>query len=660
MSSFEPKQFGRYYLLEKLATGGMAEIFKAKTSGAGGFEKFVAVKRLLPQCSADKEFISMMIDEARLTVTLTHANIVQVYDFDKVGDDYFISMEFINGINLKDIICRCQQNSIKIPEDIATYIASEVCKGLDYAHGKKDSHGKPLGIVHRDISPQNILISYEGEVKIVDFGIAKAAMNISHTMTGILKGKIAYMSPEQAVGTGIDYRSDIFSTGVVLYETLMGEKLFSGESQLEVLNKIRVAHIDTEKLPKTVSSEIRKILTRALARDAKKRFFSAGEMQAALTKYLYSTYPDFMPQQLTNFIKRLYADGISKPGDGDMIATGILPSIDIHPAGRKHSNLLRKIEAAAAILIAIGGVALAYYNFVHLKPKAAPPAVPDIASKIPAPAVEIKSVPAIIEEKPLEKPVPEIGSIRVSSTPSGAKIFHNGRDTGLVTPATIRNVPVGKRQAIRMSKDGFEVATRSVTLRDAFPSSLNATLKPTPPPSELATPVPPTVAELAPPPKVAETTPPPEPAVADGTKLASLRISSDPAGADVFVDAEFKGTTPVAINNVNPGTVNLVVNKEGKIKHVQKISLKAGEKKDLGTIKLGEIYGTVSVASTPPTAAIIFDGENIGVKTPVTIKNVRRDKQHTIRLTLQGYKSWEKSFSMRDVEDKKFNIMLEE
>ena len=306
-SSFEPKPFGRYVLLDKLAVGGMAEIYKAKTYGVDGFEKLLAIKRILPHCAADKEFINMLVDEAKLTVLLSHANIVQVYDLGKVGDDYFISMEYIGGTNLREVITRLSQQGEKIPEEIAVYIMSEVCKGLDYAHRKTDSQGIPLNIVHRDISPQNILISYEGEAKIVDFGIAKAAMNVSHTMAGILKGKIAYMSPEQALGKPLNHQTDIFSAGVLLYEMLSGEKLFSGETQFEVLNQIRTTRIATTSLPAQMPGPLKAILAKGLAYNPKDRYQSAADFQLDLTKYLYSSYIDFSPRQLASLVSRLFA-----------------------------------------------------------------------------------------------------------------------------------------------------------------------------------------------------------------------------------------------------------------------------------------------------------------------------------------------------------------
>lgn len=305
MAKFNPKPFGKYFLIDKLATGGMAEIYKAKTFGVDGFEKLLAIKRILPHCSEDKEFIDMLIDEAKLSVLLSHTNIVQVYDLGKVGDDYFISMEFINGINLREVLNSLKEANASLGEELVLYIVSEICKGLDYAHSKRDTEGKPLNIVHRDISPQNILLSLEGEVKIVDFGIAKAAMNISHTMAGILKGKISYMSPEQALGKPIDRKTDIFSAGLMLYEFLTGEKFFTGETQFEVLKKIRTTRVTEKNLPADFAEPVKKILAKALAYSTKERYDNAGDFQIDLTRHLYTTYADFTPRKLKKLMDRL-------------------------------------------------------------------------------------------------------------------------------------------------------------------------------------------------------------------------------------------------------------------------------------------------------------------------------------------------------------------
>jgi len=199
------ESFGQYILLERVASGGMAELFKAKKIGIEGFERVLAIKRILPHMSSDEEFIDMFIAEAKLVARLSHKNIAQVYDFGKIGQNYFIAMEYIRGKDLRGIFKRCEEKNIKLPVAIAVFIAKEVASALSYAHRQKDSTGRNLNIIHRDVSPQNILISYEGEVKVVDFGIAKAGSH-SKTTTGVLKGKLSYMSPEQAWGKPIDNR----------------------------------------------------------------------------------------------------------------------------------------------------------------------------------------------------------------------------------------------------------------------------------------------------------------------------------------------------------------------------------------------------------------------------------------------------------------------
>jgi serine/threonine protein kinase len=290
----------------------MAEIYKAKTFGVDGFEKTLAIKKILGHCSADKEFITMLTDEAKLVVNLSHTNIVQVYDLGRVAADYFISMEFIDGVNLREFMIRGHELKEVPGIEAYLYIMSEVCKGLDYAHSKNDSQGQPLGIVHRDISPQNILVSFEGEVKIVDFGIAKAAMNMSQTNVGTLKGKVTYMSPEQALGRPIDHRTDIYSCGIILYELMTGKRLFKGENQLEVLEKIRTTQITEATLPESIPEDVRPILARALAFSSKNRYASAADMQIDLTRLLYSRFRDFSPRKLSEIMQRWFVSEMDK------------------------------------------------------------------------------------------------------------------------------------------------------------------------------------------------------------------------------------------------------------------------------------------------------------------------------------------------------------
>jgi len=277
------EKFGQYILLKKVATGGMAELFKAKKIGIEGFEQVLAVKRILPHLSSDEEFINMFISEAKLIGNLTHKNIAQIYDFGKIEQSYFIAMEYVRGKDLKAILGKVKEKKKLLPVSIALFIAKEVAAALGYAHKQKDSAGHDLNITHRDISPQNILISYEGEVKVVDFGIAKASAH-SKTTTGMLKGKLSYMSPEQAWGKSVDHRSDIFSLGIVLYEMLTGRKLFQGDSEVGTLELVRKAKV--EPLPSSINrdmpSNLEAKVLKALAREASERYQNASDMELDL------------------------------------------------------------------------------------------------------------------------------------------------------------------------------------------------------------------------------------------------------------------------------------------------------------------------------------------------------------------------------------------
>ncbi|HVO31471.1 MAG TPA: serine/threonine-protein kinase, partial [bacterium] len=230
--------FGRYTLIRRVGLGGMAEIWKAKVLGPAGFEKTVAVKKILPELTDDSEFLEMFVDEAKLVADLVHPNIVQVHDFGQVGPrDYFIAMEYVSGANLGSLLKRLKDRGARVPRETAIFIILESARGLGYAHAKRDSAGRSLGIVHRDVSPSNILVSFGGEVKVADFGIAKARSARQTTAEGFVRGKVSYMSPEQAAGGDLDQRSDIFSLGLVFVEMLTGKRFFTGENSRDIYQK---------------------------------------------------------------------------------------------------------------------------------------------------------------------------------------------------------------------------------------------------------------------------------------------------------------------------------------------------------------------------------------------------------------------------------------
>ncbi|MEZ4392925.1 MAG: serine/threonine-protein kinase [Polyangiales bacterium] len=279
--------FGRYQLLEQIAQGGMAEVFKAKSYGVEGFEKTVVLKRILPSLAQNQTFVEMFLHEARLSVALSHANIVQVFDLGREEDTYFIAMEYVLGTDLAHVIRNVRRTGQRVPVEIAVFIACEVARALDYAHRRKDAHGRLLGIVHRDISPQNVLLSFEGEVKVTDFGIAKARTTVEEA--GTVRGKYAYMAPEQADAQDVDSRADLFALGVTLWETLAGENPHAAPSKELVLQRVRAAdRPDLRELRPDVPDTLAKIIDSAMSLDPGSRPGTAARMYEELIAVLYT------------------------------------------------------------------------------------------------------------------------------------------------------------------------------------------------------------------------------------------------------------------------------------------------------------------------------------------------------------------------------------
>ena len=304
-------RFGQYTLVERIARGGMAEVWKAKMSGVEGFEKIVAIKKILPHLSDDSEFVNMFVDEAKLAAQLNHNNIIHIYDFGKIGNSYYIAMEYVEGHDLKDILKQAEVRLHPMPMELGMFVASKVGAALDYAHRKRDFEQKELGVVHRDVSPQNVLISDEGDIKLCDFGIAKATSKVTHTQAGALKGKLHYMSPEQAWGKPIDRRSDVFALATVLFEMLTGRRLFSGDNEISVLEQVREARVKAPStLNEEVTTEIDRIALKALQREPEARYQTAGEMARDIDAVLYSFRPTPTSADLAIYLDRLYADQV--------------------------------------------------------------------------------------------------------------------------------------------------------------------------------------------------------------------------------------------------------------------------------------------------------------------------------------------------------------
>ena len=338
-SEFKPHLFGKFYLLQRLAVGGMAEIYRARVPGAGGFEKELVVKRILPARSQDEGFIKMLVNEAKLTVQLTHSNIAQVYECGRIDGNYFISMELVNGVSMKEMMQTFGRAGQGITPEQAIFVVLQLLTGLDYAHRKTDGQGRPLEIVHCDVSPDNTLISWEGEIKLLDFGIARAATGLSNYKEGMLMGKLGYVAPEQAsIEHRWDHRVDLFAAGIILYELLTKQKPFPRATDVDSLVTSRRARVVPPtsidpRLPKDLDA----ILGRALAYDPQNRFPDARSFADALVDALFPTPSSSIQDLLGTQMKSVFAEIIAR-----------------QRSARAHDQLIMKVLANAAERQALG------------------------------------------------------------------------------------------------------------------------------------------------------------------------------------------------------------------------------------------------------------------------------------------------------------------
>ena len=390
----------RYRVLEKIAHGGMAEIFLALQRGVEGFEKPVVLKRILPALAADPKFVRMIVDEAHIASTLNHSNLVQVLDLGKTTDDsYFLVLEFVDGWSLEQVRQRAARARMKMPLPVALYITGAVCRALAYVH-TRTRDGKPLDIVHRDVSPQNVLVSREGDVKLADFGIAKAADRRERSATGVIKGKFAYMSPEQSIGGDLDARSDLFSVGTLLYVLTTGKKPFDGANDLDVLMKVRKARYERPSaLVKDFNEDVERFIVRALHSARSKRWQTAEQMANRVDALMVKLGQQGGPGALKRWLDALAAkDGVkppevrTAPAAGTVeIGTGDLELIEVDTgAGTEEAPAPDPATQAAsprAMPRGSGEASEVYEDVQVSRPAREPPrAAPVAARRRPAPA----------------------------------------------------------------------------------------------------------------------------------------------------------------------------------------------------------------------------------------------------------------------------------
>jgi eukaryotic-like serine/threonine-protein kinase len=527
------KRFGRYTLIRRIAHGGMATLYLARLEGPEGFEKFYAIKKIHPHLAEEREFVAMFLDEARFASQIQHPNVVQIFELGEVAGEFFFAMEYLAGENLATVMKELALRSLPPPRPFIAHVIARVAAGLHAAHELRDPAGAPLGLVHRDVSPQNVLITYDGLVKLLDFGIAKAAGRLSRTATGELKGKYAYMAPEQIIRNDVDRRTDIFSLGIVLYEATTMERLFKDET--EVLTLERVARCDVpppREFDPGYPPELEAIVLRTLRRDPGERYQTAAALADDLDAYVDSA-ARVDAAALASWMSEIFPERAEEKRRLLERARGL-----VAPApGRRRRWIVGGIVVA---VLALAGLAI----------------------------VLLRAGP----------PPHRVGTLRVSSSPvPGVVALDHGPPAG-TTPLELDDLAVGDH-SVSVSADGYERWEATFAIQQ--PGQLVTVLVPLTPAAPIAAPPPPA--------------PPPLPAVDAGADAGAdaeathakagpatrgfgyLNLSSTP-WSEVYLGERALGTTPLVMAKLPAGRRRLKLLREGQPPaRFLAIDVKAGE-----------------------------------------------------------------------------------
>ena len=607
--------FGQYQLLEKIAQGGMAEIFKGRALDAHGLERPVVIKRILPHIAASPEFVEMLVDEAKIAVMLSHGNIAQIHDLGKVADDYFIVMEYVEGKTLSQIMKRLKTQGKLMPVAYAAYVCREIASALDYMHRKTDDEGNPLNIVHRDISPQNAILSTAGTIKIIDFGIAKAKTKVSTTDSGVLKGKFAYMSPEHAEGQKLDHRTDLFSLGVILFELLTGTRLFKGKTNMETVKRVKKAKVPT---PSGVRSAIPKaldqIVFKALQKDRNKRYQSAHDLLQDLTKFLVVHFSEFSPRELVPYLQALFPE-IAPPEKPSPENTPLVP----------HETEGRKLKPPGGDWSSKEDTVGADSEVMRQKHREAEVFEVEGTQRTDSSSIDLSDVPRVVRRA-------QVRPVWIASA-AGAVIL-----LGLMAWAGVRYAPVLKTRFFGPSPDQAvleKIAKKSEFLKGRQES-------PSPPPSIPKT-------ESKPKPK-----PPP---LAPPQDVGSIAVDSSPQGARIFLnDIDTGRLTPFVFEGLKSGTKKIGLTLDRHRFWEGDVPVAASQRAQVKpTLALN--VGSLEVNSLPAGAEITVNGKPAG-RTPLALPDLPPDSLHEIVLTLEGYETWKGSAKIFGGKNEVLNVPL--
>jgi serine/threonine-protein kinase len=489
-----PRQFGKYTLLSRLSSGGMAEIFLALQRSVAGFEKLVVIKRIRPEMTQDRSFVDMLLHEARVAATLSHPNIVQTFDAGEIEGAYFIAMEHVHGADVLALLRRAREQSLpRLPLEQVLSIMIGVCAGLSYMHDRRDLAGEPLGIVHRDISPRNIVVSFHGDVKIVDFGIAKSAIEEPEEPgERPLKGKLAYLSPEQIRGETFDRRADIFAAGVVLFELTTGQRLFRGGGEVETLLQIRDGeYARPSDVAPGYPPALERVVARALQKRPADRYPSARQMQEDLEQFGRDERLAVSAVGLESLMQTLFADELARHKEALL---GVRQLVDVIAAQQR----LWMAEAGSGATTSVGVTSDAGPPSARLGGSSPPggwlSATRGLTSA-GATAIPVASALALVggfvymnhemsrhqeeilrmyrEEHALRQPpaapADARGALEITSKPEGCTIWLNGDLRPEVTPAKLADLPLGRELHVKLTKDGFETFRTSAKLSEDRP-----------------------------------------------------------------------------------------------------------------------------------------------------------------------------------------------
>jgi len=617
--------FGSYTLIKRVARGGMAEVFLARQRGVEGFEREVALKRILPHLVESPEFVDMFVEEARVAARLRHPNIAHIYDFGKVDDSPFIVMEFVEGIDGAKLLDEAIRSPL--PCEHLARIAADVCAGLHHAHSLRGPDGKVLGLVHRDVSPQNVLIGLDGQVKLVDFGIAKAAARVQRTRPGVVRGKFAYMSPEQCQGRELDGRSDVFNLGIILWEWLAGTTAFHRDDPVEAGKDITSGNLTPlrEHRP-DVPEALDKIVKRALAVDRDQRYPTASAMQLELEAFLRDSHSASNAILLGQFVRARFRGDRSEskvtpapqPAGRGTVPVGAVAAAGTQPVERaagtqpstrprtstskgQSKSAVEVDETAETKVVSNPSLLLARKSgerrvvlptaLVQKARPAAPGRAPWIVAGVLL-MVAAAGLAVLLEQRKRSRPgLPRAASLELRSEPAGARVVVDGVQHSEVTPFVLGRLGAGPH-TVALALEGYVGVTRAVDLAAGEVRTLDIALAPTAPvvtraPPVVVTPVgsspapsPSLQPSMQPPPSPSPATsvgPRPQRIAPQGRGIGTLTVNSIPY-SEVYLGKKHLGQTPIAELELAPGTYTLRLVHPGLKARSSKVVIAAGKR----------------------------------------------------------------------------------